>query len=98
MYVEHNKPNWDKLQAISVLTSTEEEPIYNQCRIKTPLLNKTLYIERESLHCRVSNVVFTQLDVIMGRSDLRTTQLAIVFRRVLNSFFDKVFVQTDSVK
>ena len=21
MYVEHNKPNWDKLQAISVLTS-----------------------------------------------------------------------------
>ena len=32
MYVEHNKPNWDKLQAISVLTSdsptsTEKEPI-----------------------------------------------------------------------
>ena len=35
--MEHNKPNWDKLQAISVLTSdspqlirtsTEEEPIY----------------------------------------------------------------------
>ena len=21
MYVEHNKPNWDKLQAISILTS-----------------------------------------------------------------------------
>ena len=21
MYVEHNKPNWDKLQAVSVLTS-----------------------------------------------------------------------------
>ena len=43
MYVEHNKPNWDKLQAISVLTS--DSPKLGPALKKNPYTNAILIPE-----------------------------------------------------
>ena len=68
MYVEHNKPNWDKLQAISVLTS--DSPFLGPALKKNPYIYQTISSDYRFVTLQLVEVVQQKCLQIQARTFL----------------------------